>query len=145
MEPLFLDTWAFVAHFNAAETAKVKWLFESTEPRPLVTSWQVITETIGFACGSRFSAKARDSAMVAGHLKTWMEREFFVVEHCTEDQMRQALELRVRHRDVALVDCTTAVLCEAHQLRWVVSKDAHLPLGHCARRVRASNSTVRGW
>lgn len=136
MEPLFLDTWAFVAHFNADETAKVRWLFEieAGKGRPLITSWQVITETVGWSCGSRAPVEFRDSMKVAGFLKTWIEDGFFELLHCTPEQMTQALELRVRRPSIAklsLVDCTTAVLCAASGVQWVVSGDEHLPaLGH---------------
>lgn len=133
--PVFFDTWGWCAFFNPTDDHHefVKSLWESLrgDTAPILTSWNVITETIGFACSGRGVREwARDGGYQVGRtFHDWVQRELFAaVLLASEAQLKDALALRLRHGAVpklSHVDCVTAVLLRDIPACRLLSGDSH--------------------
>ena len=139
--PVFFDTWAWVAFFNKSEgddheRVSELWASLRGDTTPILTSWTVIAETIGFACSGRGIREwSHDGGFqVTRLLHGFVDREYFAAVLTASDaQHRTALALRLQHggiQKVSLVDCLTAVLLRDLREREkqqcdLVSRDSH--------------------
>ena len=134
-EPIFFDTWGWVAFFNKGDEHHAKttelWRALRGTPTPLITSWPVIQETVGFACSSRGRREwDKDGGLaVSKALMSFAESELLAaVMVPSETDMNESLQLRVQHGsipDLSLTDCTIAVMLRRVPRARLLSGDHH--------------------